>query len=556
MPHAVLDKPLWKSLYSIIETAVISLDSVDSLLKQTVAALTDTYQTDCLLWINLESGVSELTKVYSSRAAIARVYAGLPQREASLAFRPVATADSIDNAAVAAYYPEFSPLWLEQQRQQVGMMQRDLALIVPIWSQERLRLVFQLERFQPARAEQGQSEPLQSQQSQAEWTQAEMDALEIVGSQLVLALDALYWRQRLEQSRHQAALVGRIVRLLNSSLNPSEVMERIVAELGQGLGSDRTILIDLQRDPGQILAVWDKPTDGLQPLEQLHMEHRLWLNELNLFLQEAASYLEIGIHDNSLLGEWLQRMGAAAALVMPLFVQQEFFGAVLLLSRQADRVYGLDELRTVRQVADQAAVALTNAQHYQLLWSRQELLRRQNSTLQLEASHDPLTQLLNRRSLEQELERLSNPTPIKLQNPYSIIVCDIDHFKMINDSYGHLIGDEVLQIVAQRLQKQLRGGMSSAYRYGGEEFVVVLTTISLARAIEVAERLRAAIGSTQLRTNSGLLRVTASFGVAQKHPDQDQNAWSVVQRADQALYEAKRQGRNRVVGLSVGETSA
>ena len=233
---------------------------------------------------------------------------------------------------------------------------------------------------------------------------------------------------------------------------------------------------------------------------------------------------------------------------MPVFVQGEFFGAVLLFSYQKERIYELDELQTIRQVADQAAVALTNAQHYQSLWFKQETLRLQNNSLQLEVIHDELTQLLNRRSLERELVQLSAPAQWNLQPPFSVIVCDIDYFKLINDSYGHLVGDEVLYSLAQRLQKQLRFG-TSAYRYGGEEFVILLMDVTLDRAFEVAERLRLAIRSTTFETTVGPLEITASFGVAQQDPTNDQDAWGTVQRADQALYEAKRQGRDRAIVL-------
>jgi diguanylate cyclase (GGDEF)-like protein len=236
-------------------------------------------------------------------------------------------------------------------------------------------------------------------------------------------------------------------------------------------------------------------------------------------------------------------------LLVPLFIQEEFFGAVALLSYQRDRVYLLDELQTVRQVADQAAIALTNAQHYQSLWRKKEVLLRQNSTLQQEALRDELTQLMNRRALERELEQLSTKAVWMIQPTFSLVICDIDYFKLVNDAHGHLIGDQVLHNLAQRLQSQLRRG-TPAYRYGGEEFVVILTETPLSKAIDVADRLRHTIRSTPVQTKIGLIEVTASFGVAQQDAVNDQSAWDVLQRADRALYEAKRQGRDQVQALN------
>jgi diguanylate cyclase (GGDEF)-like protein len=199
-------------------------------------------------------------------------------------------------------------------------------------------------------------------------------------------------------------------------------------------------------------------------------------------------------------------------------------------------------------VADQAAIALTNAQHYQRLWHRQEALRIQNNSLQLAILQDELTQLMNRRSLERELEQLSTGTIWTIHPPFCVIVCDIDYFKHVNDAHGHLVGDEVLQEVARRLQGQLRRG-TPAYRYGGEEFVIILADTPLNQAIDVSERLRRAIRAVPILTKAGNLEVTASFGVAQQDLNCDHSAWDVLQRADKALYEAKRQGRDRVYAL-------
>jgi diguanylate cyclase (GGDEF)-like protein len=106
----------------------------------------------------------------------------------------------------------------------------------------------------------------------------------------------------------------------------------------------------------------------------------------------------------------------------------------------------------------------------------------------------------------------------------------------------------VLHAVADRLQKQLRR-KTHAYRYGGEEFVIILTETPLEKALDVAERLRQAVRSPAIPTTVGALEVTISFGVAQQNPLSDQNAWDILQRADRALYSAKRQGRDRVEAL-------
>jgi diguanylate cyclase (GGDEF)-like protein len=169
----------------------------------------------------------------------------------------------------------------------------------------------------------------------------------------------------------------------------------------------------------------------------------------------------------------------------------------------------------------------------------------QNRTLQQEIGRDELTHLMNRRALERQLEHLSSLTRWNSQQPFSIILCDIDYFKLVNDTYGHLVGDEVLQRLAHRFTQQLRRE-TPAYRYGGEEFVVILPDTDLDKAVSVAERLRYSIRSTPIKTASGTVEITASFGVAQQDLRQDSSAWEVFDRSDKALYEAKRQGRDYV----------
>ncbi|MBD2094403.1 sensor domain-containing diguanylate cyclase [Trichocoleus sp. FACHB-591] len=563
-------QPNWKSIYPLVEAAVINLASANSLLQQIVEAIAAEHQVECLLWTGFDPEVAEGIQVYGTDRALQSLKQELSLIP-TLAETPglILTAPPASESKIQICYLSKSPQWLlDQQHLSHAARLFGESLIVPAWNGDRLRFVLQLQRHLPQAATHLPAvetrrkpflrtyfnpkapTPQPTVAAAQAWMVEEVETLEVICSQVVLALNALHWRERLEQSRQQAALVGRIVRLLNSSLNPNEIVECIVAELGQGLNSDRCILVDLRGDPVHILAAWDHPERCFQPLENRHIARDLWQDTVEMFLQGAASYLELELsqQESDPLLNWLREIQAFAALIVPLFVQDEFFGAVLLLSYEKERVYELDELQTIRQVADQAAVALTNAQHYQSLWFKQETLRLQNNSLQLEVIHDELTQLLNRRSLERELAQLSAPAQWSLQPPFSVIVCDIDYFKLINDSYGHLVGDEVLYSLAQRLQKQLRFG-TSAYRYGGEEFVILLMDVTIDRAFEVAERLRLAIRSTAFETTIGPLEISASFGVAQQDPTSDQDAWDTVQRADRALYEAKRQGRDRAIVL-------
>jgi two-component system cell cycle response regulator len=171
---------------------------------------------------------------------------------------------------------------------------------------------------------------------------------------------------------------------------------------------------------------------------------------------------------------------------------------------------------------------------------------RDNERLSIEmAITDPLTGLYNRRYMETHMGALVNQA-IARGKPLSVLIVDIDYFKSINDTHGHDAGDDVLQDFAIRLRKSIRG-IDLACRYGGEEFVVVMPETDMAVATMVAERLRRRIASEPFPIQKGTrtVDVTISIGIAALGPDD--NAAAVIKRADQALYRAKRDGRNRVV---------
>ena len=152
---------------------------------------------------------------------------------------------------------------------------------------------------------------------------------------------------------------------------------------------------------------------------------------------------------------------------------------------------------------------------------------------------DPLTSMLNRNALRTRVEELSHQARV-IHQPIAVVVADVDGFKQINDAHGHLVGDTVLRDLAYQLRKRLRA-FDLAYRLGGEEFVILLPGADAAQATGVAEDLRAAIADEPL---SGL-DVTMSFGVSASAPGSfDYEA--TFAEADQAMYEAKRLGRNRV----------
>jgi two-component system cell cycle response regulator len=161
---------------------------------------------------------------------------------------------------------------------------------------------------------------------------------------------------------------------------------------------------------------------------------------------------------------------------------------------------------------------------------------------------DELTRCGSRRFFEHEFPRVVERA-VRLRRSLSLVMCDIDHFKTVNDSHGHEVGDQVLREFAARLTQGLRLREDWVARIGGEEFAVVLPEVAIPKALLVARRLCERINLTPCATTAGPLRITGSFGISGFAPhrgDQHVSSRALIRAADAALYESKRTGRNRV----------
>jgi diguanylate cyclase (GGDEF)-like protein len=183
------------------------------------------------------------------------------------------------------------------------------------------------------------------------------------------------------------------------------------------------------------------------------------------------------------------------------------------------------------------------------LWAGQRVLTLQDrlnaalDAMRNEATHDHLTGVWNRAAILDTLKRESDRSQ-REESPLSVIMVDLDHFKQINDRWGHQTGDEVLREVTKRLQSVLRP-YDTLGRYGGEEFVVVAPGCDRNSSLKLAERLRGTVNAKPVLTPASSLPVTLSLGVASL--SKGLSSESLLQRADEALYGAKRAGRNRTM---------
>jgi diguanylate cyclase (GGDEF)-like protein len=221
-----------------------------------------------------------------------------------------------------------------------------------------------------------------------------------------------------------------------------------------------------------------------------------------------------------------------SAIIAPLLLGDDVLGAISLESYRP-HAFTQADLQLLVSFAATATTAINNAQLH--------------GEVQKQAITDTLTGLYNRRGFF-ELGRREVERALRFGRPLTAIMLDIDFFKNINDLYGHLVGDRVLIGLASRLLLELRQ-IDLVGRYGGDEFVALLPETDLANAMSVAERLRKVASSVIIPSPTGPVTISLSAGIASLDPEsKDLN--SLINRADQALYEAKRGGRDQVVSLS------
>lgn len=233
------------------------------------------------------------------------------------------------------------------------------------------------------------------------------------------------------------------------------------------------------------------------------------------------------------------RFDLSAYAGIPIWVGEQYYGALVFLrrSRVSEGEFGQGEKTFMELLAS---------------WFSQMLLQhRQRQSLETQALTDELTGLPNRRAAElrfaEEIARARRDG-----TGFSVATCDLDRFKLINDNYGHGVGDEVLRQTAQIMRQALREGDWVA-RWGGEEFILFLHNSDHSDAVAAAERIRAALKTKPLETSHGSMEVTASFGVG-VYQAGDEDIAQVLSESDSCLYEAKRKGRDCVVASELEGT--
>jgi len=262
---------------------------------------------------------------------------------------------------------------------------------------------------------------------------------------------------------------------------------------------------------------------------------------LEMRIEKPRAILQQGKTTTRYFGLFLFLTGAVILLVLLTTIQKTILDPVTDLIRSVAQVASTQDLSTRLPLKGNDELAtLTQSVNHML-----RALEEANEELRITARIDYLTGVANRRyfmdRFKEELTRAQ-----RHQRELTVLHVDIDFFKQVNDTYGHNLGDEALKVMATTCLHTLRH--SDVFgRLGGEEFGVLLPETDLESGLRAAERLRLAVAALEIPTEKGPLRFTISMGATQFRRGEDVEPETMLQRADQALYEAKRTGRNRVV---------
>lgn len=337
--------------------------------------------------------------------------------------------------------------------------------------------------------------------------------------QLTVAVTTKLARLLQEQAGREIA-INRIATAIRSSLELDSVLQTTVNEVGRALGVRCCALrVEEEHHNAALTKIYFRGGDRAEADEvEIYGDLSAYCAR---FANNLQNYVVDG-RDESLSSEPSFHPFA----VVPLIYGERVIGALMVQSDDPSRIWQENELLLLRTVADQVAVAVNHARLFE--------------RVQKQALTDELTGCVNRRSFEMQLDRDIH-LAMRMRQPLSLVMLDIDHFKRINDTFGHKVGDRVLRTLADVLRDELRG-VDTAARLGGEEFALILPQADTQGALTVAERIRKRIERIEI---PDVGHITASFGVA-TFPRHTISREKLIEIADQALYSAKRAGRNRI----------
>ncbi|MFP4499596.1 MAG: diguanylate cyclase [Candidatus Hydrogenedentota bacterium] len=352
-----------------------------------------------------------------------------------------------------------------------------------------------------------------------------------------LHTNLLVSRQRtISMDKDDLASVLEILKAISAKRSAHDILFVFVENIARVVSSDRCSIVRVwgKHKTGQVLASHEDASLTNRKIELSKYP------ELKHVLHSTEKIVINDVYNHPITKPCvpdLKKTHIRSLLVIPIVLFDRNVGSLFLRAMRTAGSFTLREISFFEIVAEAAANALERAELF-------ESIQQANERLEYLATTDGLTGLFNHRSFRERLEE-EVQRALRYQTPLACMIFDVDNFKTINDSYGHLQGDSILAEIAERTNRTVRRTDIVA-RYGGEEFVVIMPQTGPGGALTQAERVRAEIAKLPFKSNRGGIPVSVSVGVAVLEHGAAQDSEGLILKADRALYKAKAAGKNCV----------
>jgi diguanylate cyclase (GGDEF)-like protein len=398
--------------------------------------------------------------------------------------------------------PEFRGVWAEEKD---GLKALGIELLFPLVSRGNLIAVLALGKKESGR-----------------YSLDDINLVETVTSQVAASLEKEYLQEQLKNREQELALINRLATVITSSLNIRDVYGAFITDLKQVVDVDWATIAVIEGDELRFEVLSTEVGSTWKAGEKISLKGTgtEWVADNKKALVEP----DLSKNTRFRTGEEHLKWGIRSIIYLPLVVKNEAIGSLVIASRQPN-AYTPGQVRLLERLASQIAVPVENSRLYAKAEQR--------------ARVDELTGLFNRRHFDESV-KLEIDRHTRYRSMLSLILLDLDFFKAYNDTQGHTAGDKVLELIGRLVNSALRS-TDLAFRYGGDEFAIILPQSASNDAFIVAERVRGRIATEMSKRD---IKISASLGLA-SWPSDGVTPDEILNASDGALYYAKETGGNR-----------